>query len=406
MADSILNFKTPRIEVVDALRGFAIMSIMLLHNIEHFDYYNFPEALPEWMKILDKIIWKTLFFLFGGKSYAIFALLFGFSFYIQNDGQEKKNKDFRLRFLWRLLLLFCFGMINTIFFEGDILVLYAIMGVVLIPVCKWNNKIVFMIALVLILQPVEWIKFFYAFSHPEYVPAPNLSSTYFEGMGAYLKSNSFMDYALGNLTIGRFASIFWYWENGRVFQAPGLFLLGLLLGRKKLFVASTESDLFWKKSLYYAFSSFVILFSTTFILPKIIIQKYMLGSIMLIITSWSNLAFVIVIVSSFVLLYQKESIYNILSKLVSLGKMTLTCYVTQSILGALVYYRYGLGLVEYTGATYSLLIGIVLFVLQLLFCKWWLKNHTQGPLESIWHKATWVSLGKLNIFSKPILDKS
>ena len=75
----------PRIEVVDALRGFAVMAIILLHNIEHFNLYNFPEATTDFMKALDKGVWDTLFFLFSGKAYAIFALLFGFSFFIQFD---------------------------------------------------------------------------------------------------------------------------------------------------------------------------------------------------------------------------------------------------------------------------------------------------------------------------------
>ena len=394
MSNSTLNLKAPRVEVVDALRGFAIMSIMLLHNIEHFDYYNFPEALPEWMKILDKIIWETLFFLFGGKSYAIFALLFGFSFYIQNDNQEKKGNDFRLRFLWRLLLLLGFGILNTVFYEGDILVLYAILGVVLVLVCRWNDKAVFITALILMLQPLEWMKYFYMLLHPEFVPMPNLSDHYFGMMGDYLKSNSFMDYAIGNLTIGRWASVFWSWENGRFFQAPALFMLGMLLGRKQLFIASVESNLFWKKALQYAIVLFIPLFAFKTFLPEIIERKALATSLSVIINSWSNLAFMIVLVSTFILLYQKDSVQNLFSKLIPFGKMSLTNYILQSIVGCFIYYRYGLGLVEYTGATYSLLIGIVLFVLQLHFCKWWLSKHRQGPLEYIWHKATWISFGK------------
>lgn len=394
MSNSTLNFKSPRIEVVDALRGFAIMSIMLLHNIEHFDYYYFPEALPEWMKILDKIIWETLFFLFGGKSYAIFALLFGFSFYIQNGNQEKKGNDFRLRFLWRLLLLLGFGILNTVFYEGDILVLYAILGVVLVLVCKWNDKAVFITALILMLQPLEWIKYFYILLHPEFVPMPNLSDHYFGMMGEYLKSNSFMDYAIGNLTIGRWASVFWSWENGRFFQAPALFMFGMLLGRKQLFIASVESNLFWKKALQYSIALFIPLFAFKTFLPEIIERKALATSLSVIVSSWSNLAFMIVLVSTFILLYKKDSMQNILSKLIPFGKMSLTNYILQSIVGCFIYYRYGLGLVEYTGATYSLLIGIVLFVLQLYFCKWWLSKHRQGPLEYLWHKATWISFGK------------
>jgi uncharacterized protein len=394
MPNSTLNLKAPRVEVVDALRGFAIMSIMLLHNIEHFDYYNFPEALPEWMKILDKIIWETLFFLFGGKSYAIFALLFGFSFYIQNDNQEKKGNDFRLRFLWRLLLLLGFGIINTVFYEGDILVLYAVLGVVLIFVCKWNDKAVFISAVILMLQPLEWMKYFYMLLHPDYVPMPNLSDHYFGMMGDYLKSNSFMDYAIGNLTIGRWASVFWSWENGRFFQAPALFLLGMLLGRRKLFIASDESNRFWKRALQYSIALFIPLFTLKTFLPEIIGRKELVTSLSVIVSSWSNLAFMIVLVATFIVLYQKESVHKLLSKLIPFGKMSLTNYILQSVVGCFIYYRYGLGLVEYTGATYSLLIGIVLFILQLYFCKWWLSKHRQGPLEYIWHKATWISFGK------------
>lgn len=390
MSNNTLNFKSPRIEVIDALRGFAVMSIMLLHNIEHFDYYYLPENLPEWVKILDKIIWHTMYFLFGGKSYAIFALLFGFSFYIQNDNQEKLGKDFRGRFLWRLLLLLGFGILNTVFYQGDILMIYAVLGLVLIPVCKWNDKTVFIIAVVLILQPFEWIKYFYMLLHPEYVLMPNLSESYFRMMGEYLISNSFMDYAIGNLSVGRLASIFWSWENGRFFQAPALFMLGMLVGRKKLFITSKENTLFWKKTLQYAFLLFIALFVFKYFLPHIIERKAVLNSLSIIIASWSNLAFMICMVASFLLLYQNESMYTILSQLIPFGKMSLTNYIMQSIVGSFIYYQYGLGLVEYTGATYSLLIGIVLFVLQLLFCSWWLKTHKQGPLEYIWHKGTWI----------------
>jgi uncharacterized protein len=139
-----------RLHVVDALRGFAIVSIMLLHNIEHFDFYYLPENLPDWMVALDKGVWDTLFFLFGGKSYAIFALLFGLTYFIQTDNQQKKGKDFRERFAWRLLLLLGFGIINSTFYMGDILFVYALLGFTLIPVTRLSNKTVFTIALILL----------------------------------------------------------------------------------------------------------------------------------------------------------------------------------------------------------------------------------------------------------------
>jgi len=135
-----MSVSSPRLHVVDALRGFAIISIMLLHNIEHFDWYYLPPNLPDWMIHVDKGIWDTLFFLFGGKSYAIFALLFGLTFFIQSNNQKKKGKDFRVRFAWRLVLLCVFGIFNSCFFQGDILFIYAIIGFTLIPVAKWSNS--------------------------------------------------------------------------------------------------------------------------------------------------------------------------------------------------------------------------------------------------------------------------
>ena len=73
-----------RILAIDALRGFAVMGIILLHNIEHFNFYSFPEPSSPALAHLDKTLWDMLFFLFSGKAYAIFALLFGFTFYLQS----------------------------------------------------------------------------------------------------------------------------------------------------------------------------------------------------------------------------------------------------------------------------------------------------------------------------------
>lgn len=50
---------------------------------------------------------------------------------------------------------------------------------------------------------------------------------------------------------------------------------------------------------------------------------------------------------------------------------------------------YALGLAPYCGYTLSILIGFVILFAQVMFCKWWLKSHKQGPLEFIWHKLTW-----------------
>ena len=74
--------------------------------------------------------------------------------------------------------------------------------------------------------------------------------------------------------------------------------------------------------------------------------------------------------------------------------MSLTNYISQSILGSILYYEYGFGLWTKTGASVSLLIAIGIFTAQLLFSRWWLSSHQQGPLEYLWKKWTWIGKKK------------
>ena len=148
-----MNAPSSRLDLLDALRGFAIVSIMLLHNIEHFDLYFTPQGTPGWLAAIDKVVWDSMFFLFGGKSYAIFALLFGVTFYIQFQGRAARGEDFRPRYAWRLVLLLCFGLFNSMVYHGDILSMYAVLGLALIPVARLRSAVVFAIAVILLLQP-------------------------------------------------------------------------------------------------------------------------------------------------------------------------------------------------------------------------------------------------------------
>ena len=100
-----------RVEVADVLRGLSVMGILLLHSIEHFNFSSYPDTAGQspWLAFSDRAVWDGLFFLLGGKAYAIFALLFGFSFFIQDDNERMRGRDFRSRFCWRLVLLFLIG---------------------------------------------------------------------------------------------------------------------------------------------------------------------------------------------------------------------------------------------------------------------------------------------------------
>ena len=63
---------------------FLSLIHILLHNLEHYNLFlPLDYTLPAWLQTIDKYAWDTMFFLFAGKAYATFSLLFGFSFYIQ-----------------------------------------------------------------------------------------------------------------------------------------------------------------------------------------------------------------------------------------------------------------------------------------------------------------------------------
>ena len=165
-----LSEKLPRIEVVDALRGFAVMAILLVHNLEHFIFPVYPTGDPGWLNILNDGVFNITFSLFAGKAYAIFALLFGFTFYIQSANQQRKGKDFGYRFLWRLVLLAVFATVNAAFFPaGDVLLLFVVVGVVLFVVRKWSDCAILVTAIVFLLQPVEWYHYVANLFNPAHI---------------------------------------------------------------------------------------------------------------------------------------------------------------------------------------------------------------------------------------------
>ncbi len=381
-----------RLQLVDALRGFAIVSIMLLHNIEHFDFYYTPESLPAWMVVVDKWIWDVLFFLFSGKSYAIFALLFGFTFYIQMSRQQQRGADFGGRFAWRMFLLLLFGVVNTAFYQGDILTQYAVIGLVLIPFRKVNNRVLIWSAAFLLFQPTEWLRFFISSTQAGVNPGDPASWAYFGQMHTYITGSSFIDTVVGNLSNGKTAVVLWTWENGRVLQTAGLFLLGFYLGRKEYFNDYQSSRKFWWQVLIVSLLAFAPLYFLNKSLDTVVDREVLRRPLQTIFGSWTNLAFLGILLSGFVLLYSQKSFKLLANHLSPIGRMSLSNYILQSIMGSIIYYGFGLGLYRYTGATYSLLIGIALAVLQGLFSKWWMKRHAQGPLETLWHKATWIKI--------------
>jgi uncharacterized protein len=377
-----------RLDVVDCLRGFAIVSIMLLHNLEHFNLY-FSPVMPAWMAALDKVIWNSMFFVFSGKSYAIFAMLFGLTFFIQFNNRALRGEDFRPRFAWRLVLLLLFGTVNSLFYDGDVLSVYAVLGLALIPVARLSNKAVFAIAVVLMLQPVECINALAALDNPGAKLANPASWAYFDRAASYLKGDSVLAAWFGNITNGKVGALHWWWETGRVCKIMSLFMLGMLAGRQGLFAGTEAALRFWKRILIAAALCFVPLYLVGSDMNDLIPGQALRRPLDIILNTWSDLALMLVLVSLFVLLFRFGAPHRFLRLFAPLGRMSLTSYMTQSLIGSTLYHGFGFALYKVTGPTMCLLIGVTLAILQGSFSTWWLRRHQQGPLEALWHRATW-----------------
>lgn len=368
------TLKMNRVDVVDALRGFAVVAIMLLHFIEHFIYGVYPDASSESVKLLNQSVWDGLFFIFAGKSYTIFALLFGFTFIIQQRNREVKNSDFGGRFAWRLFILMFFATLNAAFFPGgDVLMLFAIMGFVMIPLRKMSQKALLLTALIFLIQPIELLECFNINVMPTL-----LNDAYYPAVKTAVDSGNFWQMVIANITTGQLASLFWAVDAGRLLQAPGLFILGMILARGDYFSRGIG---FWVKT-------FVAGSIMSFVLY--VAKSSATESLQIIFTMWYNIAFTAILVSIFVILYQSDIFKKMTNGLRFYGRMSLTNYVSQSIIGSLIFFPYALGLASTLGIAWSFIVGIGVMFAQIGFCKMWLKNHKQGPLESLWHKLTWI----------------
>ena len=380
--------KQERIDVADVLRGLAVLGIVLLHSLEHFNFYCYPATENTLLQFTNKAIWDSTTFLLAGKAYGIFALLFGFSFYIQDSRQLERGYDFRLRFMWRLLLLFLWGQLNAMFFTAEVLVLYAVTGFVLPLFARCSNRTILIAAAIMMLQPLEIGEMIYAILNPEYTAPRPLDSQYW-GMAYQVQSSgTFLETVKMNLWEGQLASLTWAWENARFFQTPALFLLGMWIGRQKLFMGGEKNIRFWLATAGCSLALFFPLRGVEPMLREYIANRAVAAPAILIVSSLYKFAFMMLLVSGTVLLYYLTSLRKLLDKIIPYGRMSLTNYITQSVIGSFLFYHWGLHLK--LNHTYSLLVGIGIFAVQYIFACLWFKSHKQGPFEYLWKKATWI----------------
>lgn len=383
-----------RIDVADILRGIAIAGIILIHFQEQMNFFMFPEPKNEFWASMNSAVWDTVFFLLAGKMYAIFALLFGLSFYIQHDNQAQKGIDFRPRFVWRMVLLMLFGLFDLLFYNGDILFLYAVCGLLIIPLIRASDKVLWFFIFLMLIQPVELVYLIMGAIDPSTTPLDLGSGGMFFGLMKAQSAGTILDVAAAGIKLGLPTNFLWAIENGRMTQTVLFFLIGIMIGRKRLFYNEGDNLRTWKRVFIASIAGMTVLIPLYYIVPGLFEARCVSNSLNVALNMWKNLAMMFFIVSGVTLLYYNTSAKNWLIRIAPYGKMSLTNYLTQSIFGAMLFYNWGFGLFRHFGHTADLFLGIGFIALQFIFCTWWMKHHKRGPFEQLWANATWLTRKK------------
>jgi len=383
-----------RIDLVDALRGSALAGLFLLHCVEHFDFGHYPEQAPAWLASLDAGTTSAAFFLFGGKAYAIFALMFGLSFHLILDGAARRGVDGRGRFVWRLALLGLFGYLHGIIFCGDFLLVIAVLGLPLVLLYRASNRILAVVAALLLLEPPFIADAVGILTH-RFVPAMPRHWGIYGEITAVFARDSFASTTLVNLWQGQWARIWFTIETGRYLQMSGLFLCGLWLGRSRVLEDLPRARRFAGRLLAGGLAGFAVLYPLHLAAGRLAVPdfgRYRIGELT---GAYVNLAQMAVWIGAFVLLYGLSGFRPILSRLAPYGRTSLTNYVTQGFVWVPFYYGYGLAMHRHMGPFFSLLAGVPFLVVQIAISRAWLRHCLYGPLEWVWRSGTRLSFALL-----------
>ena len=375
-----------RIELVDALRGYALFGLLLVHCYERFEVYWLDPKPDIWVHVIAGI--------FGGKAYAIFALLFGFSFATIMANERERGGDFSLRFAWRLVLLALIGLFHQAFYSGEILQVLALIGLLLIPADRISsNRLLLALALIAFLQLPLWLQAYAASQNAAWALA--LPAFWIDPSRMVMIEGGFSDVARANFQYGVASKWSFYWATGRVAQIAGLFLVGMVLQRSRLFAEAGQRLRTWLAVLVISAVFWIAMYqamqSVEMPWPEEGASPMQAMAITWALEQWSQLSAMAFQVAAFVLLWQLGA-EKLLRQFVAPGRMTLTLYVGQSLVLVPLFYGYGAGLYGNFSNAQVVLLGIAFFALQILIAVQWFKLFRYGPLEWIWRAATRTSL--------------
>lgn len=383
-----------RIVELDALRGFALLGIALA-NFPEFSLWTFLDegaraALPN--AGADPVLRFLQYMLVDGKFYTIFSVLFGIGFTITIDNAVRRGADWVRIFYRRMAGLAVIGFLHLMFvWSGDILLLYALMGM-LLPlfykcsqktVLRWSAFFLVMPVLIAALRGVSGID-----------PSAALYDAWWDKAAAVgIGADNFATWLRDARTYGevfRFlrqgaVERMWEFVSGmRYFKVLGLFLFGFFLGRGKVHGRLEDLKPAMRRigticlaaglplSFIYAMASTR---GCTPVVKEVIYaagvyplaMAYMCGFLLLILGKGP---------SSFP---RKAA-----RALACPGKMALSSYLFQSVMGVVLFYGIGFGLGAGMTLWQTELVALGAFLLETGLCMLWLRRFAFGPVEWLW----------------------
>lgn len=403
--------KKDRIQFLDVLRGIAIFFIFTANIPVFSGFYFFQDEgrYPEALWFTDEVLEFIMFTLVSGKFYSIFSLLFGIGCVIQYNNIKSNHKPFAPFFRRRMFWLLIIGLIHLcLFWAGDILTLYALLGFTLIYFIKLSDKKLLIIAAILILFPIvnyliihftnfNYPRFFFITSSDYYLhlglPTLERNGIQFADFQKFQLNESLIDYFKMNIgnTFIRIGAIL---REGRIFKVLGIFLIGLWAGRKILNENILNDTKFLKK-----IAGFGILIGLPISILRTYIEfyggpedywqlfetiTYALGTVPLAMGISALLA---------LLYFKKPTAFAIFAPI---GKLALSNYMFQTFISVAIFYGIGLGFTGKFGFTVIMIIAICIFAFQVLMSKLWIKYFRFGPFEWIWRQLTYGK--RLKIF--------
>ncbi|MDT0647526.1 DUF418 domain-containing protein [Zunongwangia sp. F260] len=400
MGESFFTTSKKRIETIDVLRGFALAGILYAHMIIWYTGAALPaEVYSKYDSTPDGIAMGIFGALVFGKFFSVFSFLFGLSFYL-HFRKNNSNIRFFTIYSWRLFLLFFIGVVHHILWRGDILAIYAVLGMVLLFFRNLSPKLLLIFSLLLIINLPTHI--FDAFNTEN--PDAEVSLPMEEEAGRYyalVQNEDFFSVLKSNWNSWP-AKIKYQLESGRLLMTFGYFMLGFYAGCTRLFSAieqNVSKFMTWNKSsekavLFLLFTGLLMYIFNLVTIPGITVVPELkwLASFLF---SIYNACLTIFYITGITLLLRSNYFYGLLKPLGAMGRMALTNYLMQTVFGLLLFYQFGLGLFDTTSPAINVVFAVFIFFLQLKFSEYWLKYFKQGPVEWLWKGLTYFRFSSI-----------